>query len=118
MHNPITGLPAPLRVLCRLTWGNRQPSRPVRGGWMVLPPDGEGNWQQSKPGHGIAQRLDEIGHPPPSGTSGGPGIRNSTRRPSSPGGVPWPAALSPGQRNQARTRQSSRLQAFCNAPGG
>jgi len=28
-HNPVTGLSAPLRILCRLTSGNREPRRPA-----------------------------------------------------------------------------------------
>ena len=33
-HNHNTGLPVPLRVLCRLTRGNRQPYHPA-GGWLL-----------------------------------------------------------------------------------
>ena len=32
-HDSVTGLPTPLRVLCRLTRGNRQPCHPA-GGWL------------------------------------------------------------------------------------
>ncbi len=42
-RNSVTGLPAPLRILCRLTRGNRQPCHPeATGGWLLPAWPGKG----------------------------------------------------------------------------
>jgi hypothetical protein len=61
--NPVTGFPAPLRILCRLTSGNRQPCHPV-GGRRVATARLAGKGTDGK-GRGARGRLRRLGplHP-------------------------------------------------------
>ena len=58
-HNSVTGLPAPLRILCHLTRGNRQPCQPVGDRRMATARlAGQELTGGGQPGRGIAR----VGH--------------------------------------------------------